>query len=523
MRHQKPTGFARVRALLICVSPTLFLVSNARSQAVTGLAATRVASGLTQPLFVTAPPGDYNRVFIVCQTGQVYILKLAFNTLDLTKPFLDISSIITAGGEQGLLGMAFDPNYAANGKFYLSFTVSGGMFGNGVTHISQFQVDPTDPDKADTANEKILKTTAMPPVFLTFDHPQANHNGGWIGFSPRANDSNNLYVATGDGGNGDDQGTGHHEPGGNAQWNQTLLGKMLRVQVDPTTATYTIPADNPFANSSPPVLKEIWLLGLRNPYRDSFDRLTGRMFIGDVGQSMREEVDVQQPTNPGGGENYGWRDREGTIQNPTFATATPTPTPVPPRVDPIFDYPRAQPSPSPSHAIAGRTVIGGYIYRGKQIPALRGTYVFGDYLGPSNGTEKIFTLNYDGVAASNPQGITAQLFPTIDNPPVNLANPSAFGEDANGELYITDIGNGSVYKIVPVTPNLQIDSIGRDPQSGHVVVHVTGVPFKNHTIQGTNDLTQVFVNITTRAAGGDGTFQFDATTLGAHFYRVTYP
>ena len=220
---------------------------------------------------------------------------------------------------------------------------------------------------------------------------------------------------------------------------------MLRIHVDPITGTYTIPADNPFPSPSPspsPAPRaEIWLLGLRNPFRDSFDRATGRMFIGDVGQNTREEIDVQQPTNPGGGENYGWRDREGFIQNPTYPTPTPGPTPNRGWIDPIFDYPRS----------TGRTVIGGYIYRGSQFPALQGIYVFGDYLGPSGGSAQVFTLNYDGTTASNFQNITSQLFPiptTAGN--VNLVNLSSFGEDAAGELYLTDIGNGNVYKISPM-------------------------------------------------------------------------
>jgi hypothetical protein len=177
-------------------------------------------------------------------------------------------------------------------------------------------------------------------------------------------------------------------------------------------------------------------LGLRNPFRDSFDRATGRMLIGDVGQSTREEIDVQQPTNPGGGENYGWRDREGFIQNPAYPTPTPGPTPNQGWIDPIFDYPRT----------TGGTVVGGYVYRGPQFPALQGTYVFGDYL-----SKKIFTLNYDGTTASNFQDITGQLFPIhTTGGDVNLANPSSFGEDAAGELYISDIGNGNVYKISPL-------------------------------------------------------------------------
>ena len=327
-------------------------------------------------------------------------------------------------GEQGLLGMAFDPNYATNGKFYLNFTVPGGAFGNGVTHVSQFTVS-ANPDIADPNSERIL---------LRFDHPQANHNGGWIGFSPRAGDANNLYIATGDGGGGNDQGTGHIEPGGNAQNLTTLLGKMLRIHVNSTAGTYTIPPNNPFIGVTG-ARGEIWAFGLRNPFRNSFDRQTGRMFIGDVGQGTREEIDVQQATNPGGGENYGWRVREGSIQNPAYP-GTPTP---PGAIDPIFDYPRS----------VGQTVIGGYVYRGQRIQNLRGLYVFADYLGPDSGpgTGQVFSLNYDGTGVSNFQNITSQLFPTSVGG-FALSNPSSLGEDANGELYITDIGNGSVFKIV---------------------------------------------------------------------------
>jgi len=497
----------------------LFVATDLFSQAVQGLAATRVATGLTQPLLVTAPPGDYNRIFIVQQTGQVRILNLSTGTLNST-PFLDIHSRLTAtNGEQGLLGLAFDPSYATNGKFYLNFTVPGGAFGNGTTHVSQFQVSSGNPDVADTSNEKIL---------LTFDHPEANHNGGWIGFSPRPNDDHDLYIAVGDGGNANDAdgNVGHHEPGGNAQWNQTLLGKMLRIHVDPTAGTYTIPSDNPFANSAPPIKREIWLLGLRNPFRDSFDRLSGRMFIGDVGQDTREEIDVQQVTNPGGGENYGWRDREGFIQNPAYATATPTPTPVPPRVDPVFDYPH----PPPPSGLAGQTVIGGYVYRGKQIPALNGTYVFADYLGPEsssvnpNNLGRIYTLNFDGTSASNPQDITTELFPT-NTGGFTLSNPSSLGEDANGELYICDISGGNVFKIVPVTPSIVIVLITK-VANGHAFLLVNGVPFKNHTIKATTDLAQQFMTIGTMAAGGDGSFQFEdvnAGTFPARFYQATYP
>lgn len=475
-------------------------------QAVTGLSAVLVATGSGPQVFVTAPPGDYGRLFMVSQYGQIKILNLATGSLNNT-PFLTVSGLAIGGEEQGLLGLAFDPAYSSNGKFYVLYVAS-----NRDIRIVQYQVSG-NPDLADTTPSTIK-------TLLTFTHPQPNHNAGWIGFSSRPNDDHNLYISSGDGGNADDAagpdiGGGHHEPGGNAQWNQTLLGKMLRIHVDPIAGTYTIPSDNPFASSADPLVKkEIWLMGLRNPYRDSFDRLTGRMFVGDVGQSTREEVDVQQPSNPGGGENYGWRDREGFIQNPTYATATPTPTPVPPRVDPILDYPRT----------TGRTVIGGYVYRGKQIPALQGTYVFGDYLGPNGGSPQIFTLNYDGAGASNFQNITSQLFPTADVPPVGLVNPSSFGEDANGELYITDV-NSRVYKIVPIIPNVKINLVTPLP-SGFFRLQGMGVPFKSHTVQATANLTQPFVTIGTVTAAGDGTFQFDdtnAASFAARFYRVTYP
>ena len=409
------------------------------AQAVPGLDAIRVASGLTLPLFVTAPPGDTNRVFIVQQGGVIRILKKDTGLLNPT-PFLTVSNIST-NGEEGVLGLAFDPDYATNGKFYVDCVAPGGAFSAGITQIRQYQVS-SNPDIADTTPTNIK-------TLLAFDQPQDNHKGGWIAFSPRVGDDHNLYIATGDGGNANDSGNGHIEPGGNSQNLTTLLGKMLRIHIDPATGTYTIPANNPYASPSPspaPTPRpEIWLRGLRNPFRDSFDRGTGRMVIGDVGQDTREEVDVQQPTNPGGGEDYGWRDREGLIQNPVYPTPTamPTATPNPPWVDPIIDYPHT----------TGRTVIGGYVYRGTQFPQLQGVYVFGDYLGPSTGGgSKIFMLNYNGTTASNFQDITTpDLFPiptTSGN--VSLTNLSSFGEDAAGELYMTDIGSGNVYKLSPM-------------------------------------------------------------------------
>jgi glucose/arabinose dehydrogenase len=415
----------------------LLFVSGARAQesaespadgvplaVVPGFTAVRIASGLTRPVFVTAPSGDVNNIYIVGQTGRILSLDLGTNQLST---FFTLQGLTSTSGEQGLLGMAFDPNYASNGKFYLDFTVPGGAFRNGVTHVSQFQLPPVKKKK-----KKKKKRSSTEVVLLTYVHPQTNHNGGWIGFSHRSGDDNNLYIATGDGGGGNDQGAGHLEPGGNAQSNTTLLGKMLRIHVDSTTGAVSIPSDNPFFSSGT-FRREIWAFGLRNPFRASFDRQTGRLYMGDVGQNTREEIDAQEATNPGGGENYGWRLREGTI-------ATPTGNPVvggsrpPGNVEPIIDYGRS----------TGGTVIGGYVYRGSQVPALQGKYVFGDYLSPA----KIFTLDYDGTTASNFTDITPLLFPTRQGG-FTLSAPSSFGEDANGELYIVDIGAGAVYKIVP--------------------------------------------------------------------------
>lgn len=223
-RHRR-----RERSVFYLVGLALSFVSSVRAQestespadriplaVVPGFTAVRIASGLTRPIFVTAPPGDVNHIYIVEQTGQILSLDLSTNSLST---FFTLQGLTSTSGEQGLLGMAFDPNYASNGKFYLDFTVPGGAFGNGVTHVSQFQLPAVKKKK------KKKKRSSTEVVLLTYVHPQTNHNGGWIGFSPRTGDDNNLYIASGDGGGGNDQGVGHLEPGGNAQSNTTLLGK----------------------------------------------------------------------------------------------------------------------------------------------------------------------------------------------------------------------------------------------------------------------------------------------------------
>ena len=423
-----PSSSTRARVLgplaAFCLAAVQF-PSLLQAQTLPPLDAVLVAGGFNLPLFITAPPGDTSRLFIVERTGLIRIIDLKTRSVKPT-PFLDLSGSIILGGEAGVLGLAFDPKHTRNGRFYVNYVGPGGAFDQGITHVALFRVS-SNPDVADPASERTV---------LAFDQPQKNHNGGWIGFSPRPGDEGNLYIASGDGGGmGNDIGPGHIEPGGNSQNTTTLLGKMLRIHInDRPIGTYSIPPDNPFVGSTVDK-QEIWQYGLRNPFRDSFDRLLGTMFIADVGQDSREEIDAQSASLPGGGENYGWRVREGFIQNPFF----PEDPPPPNAVDPAFDYP---------HEV-GQTVIGGYVYRGKKIKALRGVYVFADYLGPETGdlTGRIFTLNFDGTIASNFQDITDDLFPTrVGNFP--LLNPTSLGEDADGELYIADIISGNIFQIV---------------------------------------------------------------------------
>ncbi len=491
-------GRIQGRSAFIVFVALFVSLGEMRAQAVTGLHAVNVATGLVDPLFVTAPPGDTNRLFIVQRGGKVLILNLATLALNAT-PFLDISATLTGNNEQGLLGFAFDPAYASNGRFYVDLALPGATSGSGITRIAQFQVS-ADPNVANAASMKTI---------LDLNEPGNSHNGGWIGFSPRPNDDHNLYIATGDGGGENDDGPGHDPVTGNAQSLTSPLGKMLRIHVDPITATYTIPPNNPYAGSGS-ALQTIFLVGLRNPFRCSFDRATGRMYMGDVGQDNREEVDVQQASNPSGGENYGWRLREGTIATPPSPSGVSVGGPPPPNnVDPIYDYP---------HTI-GKTVIGGYVYRGRQIPALWGTYLFADFLGMSGSpdTNKLYALFYNGSgAATGVQDITTQLYASG-----TLNNPVSFGEDANGELYICDMIKGNVARIEPITPNVKIDNVTRNGTA--VNVHGFGVPFKTHTIQTAPAMGQ-FSNATTVNALGDGSFTFpDNTNLSARFYRATYP
>jgi glucose/arabinose dehydrogenase len=392
-----------------------------------GIASKRVASGLANPVAATHAPDDDTRLFIVERIqARIRILHLIPGeyTLDPV-PYLDIDDrVISTGSERGLLGLAFHPQYASNGLFYVNYNRNG----DGDTVIAEFQVTG-DPDLADPGSERIL---------MTIDQPQSNHNGGWLDFSPL---DGYLYIATGDGGNFCDTGTGHTSGIGNAQdIESNKLGKLLRI--DPLGGTpYGIPADNPFVGITGD--DEIWAYGLRNPWRCSFDRLTGDLYIGDVGQDLREEVDYQPAASPGG-ENYGWRCQEGNAcatnspsSCPTVTGCTCTP-PTPGLTPAIHDYRHLSPPPPAGFVCA---VTGGHVYRGDKLPQVYGHYFFADYCGNA-----IWSFRVDGGVLMDYTNRTPDLTPSLDG--FSIGSITSFGEGADGALYLVDDG-GEVFKMVP--------------------------------------------------------------------------
>jgi glucose/arabinose dehydrogenase len=343
-----------------------------------------VTEGLTDATYLTHA-GD-NRLFVVEKVGRIRIIQ---DEVLLSQPFLDISERVESGSsERGLLSVAFHPNYAENGNLFVNYTNN-----DGDTVISRFQVT-ADPNLADAANETIL---------LTIPQPFPNHNGGQVKFGP----DGYLYVGMGDGGAAAD-------PQGNGQNAGTLLGAMLRLDVDGASsdANYAVPADNPFINSDG--RNEIWATGVRNPWRFSFDRLTGDLFIADVGQNVWEEVSVQ-PATSAGGENYGWDILEGShcFSDDTCDSSG--------TVLPIYEY---------QHENGRCSITGGYVYRGAQFLALTGNYFFGDYC-----TGEIWALAPAGNGSWSVQFLLDTNF-----------RISSFGEDATGEIYVIDL-QGGVYQI----------------------------------------------------------------------------
>lgn len=402
-------------------------------------------AGLSSPVFGTTAPGNPGLMYIVQQGGNIRTFNTLTNTLTPGNFFTPGSvgiTDLTTGGEQGMLGMAFHPNFQSNGHFYLFYTANSG---------NELRVDQL------RAPGGVLDTTHRVNV-ISVPHPtNTNHNGGWIGFNP-ANPAGGgsqgyLYIATGDGGGGNDSPN-------NAQNTNSLLGKMLRVDVGngiTTPNSYAIPSGNMTINANGPIAvnptnivrPEIYAYGLRNPWRNSFDRGDaqgngrGNMFIADVGQSAREEINFiangtvhSTVAGPTSGSNFGWRLREGFIQTPTVGGAKPIDN-----VDPIFDYVRtigAQP-------FYGSSVTGGYVYRGPEFADgagdLNGTYVFADYV-----RNQIGTLRYDP-STGTVSDVTNR---TSEIGAAQINGISSFAEDGFGNLYYMNLNNGTMYKLVPV-------------------------------------------------------------------------
>ncbi|MBS1850145.1 MAG: PQQ-dependent sugar dehydrogenase [Acidobacteria bacterium] len=343
-----------------------------------------VVSGLNAPVDLQVPDDQSGRMFVVEEAGTIRVVQ---NGALLTTAFLDIQSKVNYSGEMGLLGLAFHPNYAGNGKFYLNYNRLAG--GQAQTVIVEYQVSPGNANLANPASERVL---------LTVDQPYTNHKGGQLAFGP----DGYLYIGLGDGGSGGD-------PLGNGQSLQTWLGKMLRIDVDHTSPglQYAIPADNPYAGGGG--LPEIWAYGLRNPWRFSFERGGTRLFCADVGQDKYEEIDLVVK-----GGNFGWNTMEGShCYSPASGCSSSG------LILPIQEYDHSE----------GNAVIGGYVYKGSAIASLRNAYLFTDF---SSG--KIWSLK------EGPGTWTRALVLSTGR------NLSSFGQDAAGELYVVDYA-GSILKL----------------------------------------------------------------------------
>ncbi|MBI2847557.1 MAG: PQQ-dependent sugar dehydrogenase [Chloroflexi bacterium] len=406
----------------------------------TGVGLALVAQGFTSPVGLVPSPDETGRLFIVDQAGTIQVMT-ADQTV-LSEPFLDVRDrmvrLSPGFDERGLLGFAFHPAYKQNGRFFVYYSAPlrpGGPAGwNHTSHISEFRVSASDSNRADPASERIV---------LQVDEPQSNHNAGQIVFGP----DGYLYIPLGDGGAGNDRGLGHSTIG-NGQDISTLLGKILRIDVD-GGAPYAIPPDNPFTGKDG--RDEIFALGFRNPFRISFD--TGAdhaLFAGDVGQGLWEEVDIVVK-----GGNYGWNIKEGKhCFNPTNPGVSPPQCPDidasgQPLIDPIIEYRNA------AAGGMGTAVIGGFVYRGSAIPALQGAYIFGDFTSSSARPDgKLFVATPPTTPGAT-WDMTELRITTSQDGRLN-AFLRSFGQDGDGELYVltADVagpaGNtGKIYRIVP--------------------------------------------------------------------------
>lgn len=431
-----------LRAIAAGALAALALVSQPAAAAVTW---TKVYSGLSQPVDITSARDGSGRLFVVQQDGRIRVVR---NGVLLATPFLDLRGAVTFSGEQGLLGIAFHPQYATNRQFYVNYTRTA----DGATVVARYTAPTAASDVADPASAQIL---------LTIAQPYTNHNGGSVKFGA----DGYLYIGMGDGGSGND-------PEARAQDKTTLLGKILRVDVDHGTP-YAIPPGNPFANGVGG-LPEIFAIGLRNPWRISFDRTTGDFWIGDVGQGAVEEIDLL-PAGTGAGANLGWRVVEG---NQCTGLSGPVACNDPTLTAPVFTY---------THSF-GCSVTGGFMYRGQAVPSLLATYVYGDFCsGIIWGAQK----NGSG------QWIATQLGDTT-------FGITSFGEDEAGELYFSDYNAGDIYKFVDTAP----------PTSPLLALTATSLDFGNVNVGTTSPVQTITVN---NAGGGTLALTSVTSTGGGSF------
>jgi len=387
-------GLTALLYLLISLSvATAMPASKTASPHAITLELVPIATGFASPVDI-AHAGD-DRLFILEQGGIIWVMQ----PTGTKSEFLNLTSLVSKGSEQGLLGMVFEPSDPS--IFYVNYTDTGGD-----TNIARYRVSSGDPNKADPNSRQLV---------LLVEQPYTNHNAGDLAFGP----DGHLYIPLGDGGDGGD-------PQDRAQNLNELLGKLLRIHVT-GVATYTIPSDNPYANDTAPNTRaEIWAVGLRNPWRFSFDRVTNEIYIGDVGQGAREEIDLL-PANTAA-QNFGWDCYEGNLDFELTGCAARTSY-----VFPIFDYVRTD----------GRAVTGGFVYRGNLYPNMVGHYIFADY---TSGNFWDLVRNGQGQWISQKHGALT-------------GNPSTFGEDVNGELYVADL-DGVIYRVqdtTVVTPTVPPD------------------------------------------------------------------
>lgn len=409
-----------MKNLLFSISIFSSLIVNSQS-----INLEEFATGLTSPVEITN--ANDSRLFVVQQNGIIRIIQ-PNGTINTTH-FLNISSKINFGGERGLLGLAFHPQYSTNGYFFVYYNNPSGNI-----IVARYTVSSTDPNVADANSEKIL---------LNIPKPFANHNGGSIHFAP----DGKLWIITGDGGSGGD-------PGNNAQNKNSLLGKMLRIDVNATDPTpYNIPPDNPFAGSGVDGADEIWAYGLRNAWKFSFDLTTGNAIIADVGQETIEEINKMPITQAG--LNYGWRCYEGNnvYNNSTGCPAQSTIT------FPIAVY---------DHSGNKCSITGGYVYRGTQYPALQGKYFFADYCSTQIGIlDNSNTITWTSPYTGN--------------------NFSTFGQDAQKELYVAAVNSGKIFKITTGTlgteENNNLGKINVYPNPAHKEIFIKGTKDKKVTAE----------------------------------------